>query len=144
MKRSYDYQRVQSHRPYTIKTLASRFEVDPATVRRWIKHGGLDVAIICKKRPIVLQGSLVKAWMKARKTAKKQPCAPNELYCVRCKAPRQIATESFHILQRDAANLTAKGECVTCGAKLRRFGSMANRAKLEAAFGQNAPDTPAA
>ena len=144
MKRSYDYQRVRSHRPYTIATLAALYDVDPATVRRWIKHGGLDVAIICKKRPIVLQGSLVKAWMKARKTAKKQPCAPNEMYCVRCKAPRQIAPESFHIVQRDAANLTAKGECVTCGAKLRRFGSVANRAALEAAFQKNPADTAAA
>ena len=136
MKRSYDYQRVRTHRPYTITSLAKLFEVNPATVRRWIKHDGLKVAIISEERPIVMQGRLVKVWMKTWQSARKQPCAPNEMYCVRCKAPRQIATESFHIVQRNEANLTVKGNCIACNAKLQRFGSVTNRGALEDAFGQ--------
>ena len=144
MKRSYDYQRVRSHRPYTIATLAALMDVDQATVRRWINRNGLKVAVVSEKRPIILQGSKVKAWMKARQTAQRQPCAPNEMYCVRCKSPRQIAPESFHIVQRNAAKLTVKGNCVTCGLGLHRFGSVTNRAKLEAQFGPKPPDKPAA
>jgi len=144
VKRSYDYQRVRSHRPYTIATLATLMDVSQATVRRWIRLHGLDVAIVTHTRPIILQGSKVKAWMKARQIAKKQPCASNEIYCVGCKNPRQIAPESFHIVQRNAAKLTVKGNCITCGLGLHRFGSVAYRANLEAQFGPKPPDNPAA
>ena len=119
-------------------------QVNPATVRRWIRLYGLDAAIVTQSLPIILQGSKVKAWMKARQIAKKQPCASNEIYCVGCKNPRQIAPESFHIVQRNAAKLTLKGNCVTCGLVLHRFGSVANRATLEAQFGPKPPDIPAA
>ena len=144
MKRSYDYQRVRSHRPYTIPKLAELLGVSEATVRRWIRLNGLDGAIIDHKRPTLLQGAKVKAWLKARQKAKRQPCAPNEMYCMRCKTPRQIRPESFHIVQRNEVNLTVKGECVKCGSKLQRFGSVADRAALEAAFGRKPPDSLAA
>ena len=143
MKRSYDYQRVRSHRPYTITTLAKLMEVNPATVRRWIKLNGLDVAIVSETGRTILQGAKIKAWMKARQIAKKQPCAPNEMYCVRCKAPRQITPESLHIVQQNAVKLTVNGHCVTCGLSLQRFGSSANRANLEAQFGPKTPNNQA-
>ena len=142
MKRSYDYQRVRSHRPYTIASLAELFDVDQATVRRWIKRDGLDVAIISTARPIVVQGRLVKAWMKACQSAKKQPCAPNQMYCVRCKTPRHIRPESFEIVLRNTSKLTAQGDCEACGLTLRRFGTRANRAALEAAFAPNPDQRP--
>ena len=134
MKRSFNYQRVRSHRPYTIAKLAALYDVDPATVRRWIKRNGLDVAIVCKQRPVILQGKLVKAWMKARQTAKKQPCAPDQMYCVRCKEPRHIRSDNSLIVQLRGPKLTAQGDCDACGLTLRRFGTTANRAALEAAF----------
>ena len=144
MSLSKDYQRVRSHRPYTIVTLAELLEVNPATVRRWIKLHGLDVAITDKRRPVILSGAKVKDWMKVRQAANRQPCAPNEMYCVRCKAPRRINVETFHVIQRNASKLTVKGDCEACGLTLQRFGSVANRAALEAVFGRKRPDNPAA
>lgn len=144
MSLSKDYQRVRSNRPYTIVTLAELLEVNPATIRRWIKLHGLDSAITDTRRPIILNGAKIKDWMKARQADKRQPCAPNEMYCVRCKAPRRIKAETFHIFQRKASKLAAKGECEACGLTLQRFGSVANRAALEAVFGPKGPDNPAA
>ncbi len=144
MSLSKDYQRVRSHRPYTIVTLAELLEVNPATIRRWIKLHGLDMAITNTRRPIILNGAKIKDWMKARQVAKRQPCAPNEMYCVRCKSPRQIMVETFQIIQRNASKLSVKGECEVCGLTLQRFGSVANRAALEAVFCPKRPDNPAA
>ncbi|WP_427451998.1 hypothetical protein [Litorimonas sp. WD9-15] len=144
MSLSKDYQRVRSHRPYTIVTLAELLEVNPATIRRWINLHGLDVAITNTRRPIILNGAKIKDWMKARQVAKRKPCGPNEMYCVRCKVPRQIKGDTFHIIQRNASKLTVKGDCKTCGLTLQRFGSVANRAALEAVFCPKRSDNPAA
>lgn len=144
MKRSYDFHRVRSHRPYTIATLAALLGVDKRTVRRWIEHDGLDVAIVDHSRPIILQGSKVKAWGIARQKAKRRPCGFGEMYCVRCKAPRRINPDSFQIVQHNQSKLTVKGDCQTCSLTLRRFGSPSNRAALEAEFGPKRPDNPAA
>lgn len=140
MARPNDWQRVRSHRPYTIRTLATLLEKDPATVRRWINRHGLDIAIVSDTRPIILQGSKVKAWMKARQTARRKPCAPNQMFCVRCKESRQIVPNSFHIVQRNQSSLTLKGDCEVCQLTLQRFGSVAHRAALEAAFAQKPSD----
>ncbi|GGX73184.1 hypothetical protein GCM10011309_23980 [Litorimonas cladophorae] len=144
MKRSYDFHRVRSHRPYTIATLAALLGVDKRTVRRWIESDRLDVAIVEHSRPVILLGSKVKAWGTARQRAKKQPCAYGEIYCVRCKTPRRIKPDSFLIVQPNQSKLTVKGECCRCDLTLNRFGSPANRAALEAEFGPKRPDNPAA
>lgn len=140
MKRAYDFQQVRKNRPYTVQSLAKQLDVNDRTVRRWIKYDGLDAAIIDHDRPIILQGAKVKEWGKARQKALKQPCAENEIYCVRCKVPRQINPDSFHIIQRSQTNLTVKGDCKTCGLTLHRFGSVANRAALEGQFAPNPTD----
>lgn len=144
MKRSYDFHRVRSHRPYTIATLAALLGAGERTVRRWIERDGLAVAIVDHSRPIILLGSKVKAWGLARKKAKRQPCGFGEMYCVRCKTPRRIDPDSFHIILRNQTKLTVKGDCETCGLTLHRFGSPSNRAALEAEFGPKRPDNPAA
>ena len=144
MNRSYDFQRVRSHRPYTITSLAVLFDINPATVRRWIKRDGLNVAIVDESRPIILQGSKVKVWGKALQQAKKRPCASGEMYCVRCKKPSRVNPDSVQIIQHNQSKLTVKGECKGCGMTLHRFGSIRNRASLEAQFGPKPPDSPAA
>gem|GEM_PF-1771924 len=144
MKRSYNYQRIRSHRPYTITSLAELFEINPATVRRWIKKDGLDTAVTSWERPIILSGAMIKGWMKARQRAKRQPCAANEVYCVGCKLPRRIHFETLQIIQHKAKTLTVRGGCIECGLTIQRFGSVANRPALEAAFRSNSPDSQAA
>lgn len=136
MKRSYNFQLVRSHRPYTIASLAKLLGVSPATVRRWIKVNGLDVAIVSETGPIILKGDKVKAWGKARQQARRQPCKPDEIYCVRCKSPQRIKPETFHTVQHNTVNLTAKGDCVTCGLRMGQFGSVANLSSLEVRFGK--------
>lgn len=72
--------------------------------------------------------------MKAREKAKKQPCAPDEMYCVKCKVPRKIAKGSFQTKPTNAEKLTVKGDCKTCGLTLHGFNIAANLHALKARY----------
>lgn len=126
MKRKYDYRRVKSNRPYTLATLAKLFGVHSATVRGWIKKDGLSVAVVGQSHSIILHGAKVKAWMKAREKAKRRPCAPDEMFCTRCKEPRKIAEGSFRIKSGNTQKVTAIGDCIICGLTLRNFNIASN------------------
>lgn len=135
MARSYDWQRIRTHRPYTLETFAALFDVHPATVRRWIKFYGLDVAIVSDQRPLILNGKLARDWMRDWTASRKQPCGPDEVYCVACKAPRKTVPGTVYIVAPKPPKITLKGDCDTCGRTLNRFDTEANRAALEAQFG---------
>jgi len=55
------------------------------TVRNWVKDG---LATIDDKRPMLILGHDLVAFLQTRREKNKQSCKPGELYCVRCRAPR--------------------------------------------------------
>jgi len=138
MQRKYDYRLIKSHRPYTLITLAKLLDVHPATIRAWIKNNGLSCAVVADTRPMILSGVKVKAWMEKRHKAKKRPCASNEMYCVKCKEPRQIAKGSFRIKSGNAQKITVMGDCADCGMTLRNFYIKANLDDLTARYAPRA------
>lgn len=73
------------HRSYTVEETARRFGVHRNTVRAWIRNG---LPTCDKQRPTLILGSDLLAFLKARRDANKSPCAPGEIYCVRCRAPK--------------------------------------------------------
>ena len=135
MARSYDWQRIRTHRPYTLKSLGDLYGVHPATVRRWIKVEGLSVAIVGTGKPVILNGKSARDWMRKREAARKQPCGPDEVYCVACKSPRPLSPGTARIVAGTAPKINVEGACTGCGRTLRRFDTEANRAALEARFG---------
>lgn len=142
MSRSYDWQRVRSHRPYTVESLAALYGINVATVRRWIRRDGLDIAIVARERPLILSGKLTREWMRKREDDRKQPCGPSEVYCVACKQPRCLRDGTAHVILHKHPKMTVEGECNSCGLTLRRFANVAERAILEANFGLNRTDPP--
>lgn len=141
MARSYDWQRIRIHRPYTLETFAALFYVHPATVRRWIKFDGLDVAIVSHHRPMILNAKAAREWMRKRESDRKQPCGPNDMYCVACKAPRNVQPNTVRIVTPKPPKIIVKGDCIVCNLTLRRFDTEANRAALEARFDISPPDS---
>ena len=138
MQRKYDYRLIKSHRPYTVESLGKLLDVHPATIRAWIKKAGLSCAVVTNTQPVILNGAKVKAWMKARREAKKRPCAPDEMYCVKCKEPNQITKGSFRIKYSNSQKIIAMGDCIKCGLTLRNFNTRTNLDDLKARYIPNA------
>ena len=89
MKRRHPNHRlVKIHRSYTVEEIAKLFGIHKNTVRHWVKEG---LATVDDKRPMLILGHVLIAFLQARRVKNKQTCKPGELYCVRCRAPKSPA-----------------------------------------------------
>jgi excisionase family DNA binding protein len=115
-------QRVKIHRNYTVEEVARLFGVHKNTVRSWLKAGlpGID-----DRRPILVLGRQVVAFLHARRQRRRRRCRAGEFYCFRCRAPRRPASGLVDYLPLTAhvSNLTAT--CADCGARIRQCRGLA-------------------
>ena len=83
-----DRRRIKTLRSYTIDEAARVLDVHRNTIRHWIK-GGLPV--VDGKRPTLIRGSDLAEFLANRRAARRQTCRPGEIYCVKCRKPREPA-----------------------------------------------------
>ena len=105
------------HRSYTVEEVASRFGVHRNTVRAWVKLG---LPTNDSKRPTLILGRDLAAFLKARREKNKRTCQPGEIYCVRCRAPKVPAADmaEYQVVTETLGNLIAI--CPDCGALMNR------------------------
>ena len=110
-KRHPNYRLVKIHRTYTVEEVASLFGVHRNTVREWIKRG---LPTIDRKRPMLIHGRELAAFLHARRVKNKETCQPGELYCVRCRVPRTPAGDmaEYRASTKVLGNLI--GICPSC------------------------------
>ena len=121
-RRHHNHRLVKIHRSYTAEEIARLFGIHKNTVRHWVKEG---LATIDDKRPILILGYVLAAFLQARRTKNKQTCKPGELYCVRCRAPRSPAGSmaDYSPITEKFGNLVAI--CPDCNVMMNRRVSMA-------------------
>jgi hypothetical protein len=121
-KRHPNYRLVKIHRSYTVEEIAKLFGVHKNTVRRWVKDG---LATTDDKRPMLILGHVLVAFLRARRTKNKQTCKPGEIYCVRCRAPKPPAGDmaEYSPITEKFGNLVAI--CPDCDAIMNRHVSLA-------------------
>lgn len=121
---SHDPRRVQTHRTYTANELAGRFDVHIQTIRNWQRAGLLPID---SRKPALFLGLTVATFVRGRAAGNKRPCAPDELYCMRCgqgRVPvgRLVAEISFGPNRR-----CLRGSCPDCCASMYRWVGNATR-----------------
>ena len=121
-KRHPNHRLVKIHRSYTVEEIAELFAIHKNTVRRWVKSG---LATSDDKRPMLILGIDLVAFLQARRTKNKRPCRPGEIYCVRCRAPKFPAAKmaEYAPVTEKFGNLVAI--CPDCGAIMNRRVSLA-------------------
>lgn len=78
-RRHHNHRLVKIHRSYTAEEIARLFGIHKNTVRHWVKEG---LATIDDKRPILILGYVLAAFLQARRTKNKQTCKPgNSIAC---------------------------------------------------------------
>ena len=115
---------VKINRSYSVEEVAKAFGVHRNTVRHWVKDG---LPTIDDRRPMLVQGRQLVAFLNTRRSTNKRPCLPGEIYCVRCRAPRAPAggMADYKPLTARLGNLT--GICPCCESMMYR---RVNLAKL--------------
>jgi hypothetical protein len=104
--------RIKIHRSHTVEEIAGALNVHKHTVRRWQKLG---LQAIDNAKPKLFLGTEIRRFLTERQQHARQPCAPGEMYCLRCRAPRAPSGNCADLLPRSAtfANLCGLCECGT-------------------------------
>jgi hypothetical protein len=119
---------VKIHWNYTVSELAKVLGAAKLTVKRWIDDG---LPVIDRKRPLLLHGADVRAYLEARRP-KKQPLRPGQFYCLPCRAPRRAAFDLAEFRPTTPKSGMLEGLCPDCGAIMYR---VVRTASLAAAAG---------
>lgn len=105
------------HRSYAVDELARLLGIHRKTVREWIKVG---LPTIDDRRPMLIQGTAVRDFLSNRRARDKRPCGPGQLYCLRCRVPREPSENraEYRPLSPTQGNLVAA--CRECGTSMYR------------------------
>ena len=85
-KRRHNPNIAKTNRNYTVDEAADLYGVFKGTVRNWIKAG---LPVLDDKRPMLILGSDLAAFHRVKNTKNKQNCKPGEMYCFKCRAPKE-------------------------------------------------------
>ena len=126
-KRHPNHRLVKIHRSYTVEEIAELFAIHKNTVRRWVKSG---LATSDNKRPMLIIGVDLAAFLKDRRMKNKRSCKPGELYCVRCRAPKSPAGNmaEYSPITEKFGNLV--GICPECDSFMNKHVSLAKIAQI--------------
>jgi Helix-turn-helix domain len=127
-KRRPNHRLVKIHRSYTVEEAARQFGIHKNTVREWIKAG---LPTCDRKRPALILGLELAAFLQARRTKNKRPCKPGEFYCVRCRAPKRPAGDMADYQPITATFGNLSGICPDCDGMIYRRASMAKLAAIQ-------------
>jgi len=120
--RRINSRRVKIHRNYTVDEAAKTLGVHKNTVRLWIKQGH---PVVDERRPTLLRGRDIRAFLENRKAKRKHRLAAGEFYCLKCRAPKSPAGRmaDYTASSADLGNLT--GLCPDCETIMNRRTSRA-------------------
>jgi Helix-turn-helix domain len=124
-KRHPNSRLVKIHRNYTVEDVARLFDIHKNTVRAWVKVG---LPTNDDRRPMLILGRDLAAFLQARRTKNKRICQPWEMYCVRCRFPKVPAGNMADYLPETDKLGMLKGICPDCDCMMNRRSSIA---KLE-------------
>lgn len=136
-QRHPNHRLVKIHRSYTVEEIAEMFGIHKNTVREWVKAG---LATSDTKRPMLILGCDLIAFLQARRGKNKQKCKPGEIYCVRCRAPKFPAEDmaEYTPVTEKFGNLTAI--CPDCSSIMNRRVNLINlelvREKIDISYPQ--------
>jgi hypothetical protein len=136
-RRHPNHRQVKIHRSYTVEEIACLFGIHKNTVREWINAG---LPVLDDKRPMLILGQELAAFLQARRIKNKQTCQPGQMYCVRCRSPKMAAGYMADYLPQTEKLGMLKAICPDCHSIMNRRVSMAKlgqvRGKLAITFPQ--------
>lgn len=110
-------QKVKQGATYEVSEVAKLLGIHRNTVRRWLKEG---LEAIDDRRPLLIHGATLKAFLTKRREKHRQTCRPGEFYCFRCRAPRRPWGDTADLSFRNEKVARLAALCAVCGTPIYR------------------------
>jgi hypothetical protein len=127
--RIYNVRLIRRDYSYTVQEIAELFNLHPNAVRRWLRDGGLRT--IDASRPQLIHGSDLIDFLSRKQLNRKRGCAPDEMYCFKCREPRHPASGRVTVADLGPTRVFLQGTCELCGTRMNRALTAARLPELE-------------
>lgn len=131
-KRKINTARIRQTRSYDRREISKVLGVHKNTITLWVRQG---LRPMDDQRPELFHGSEIVRFIKLRQQNRKQICADDEMYCLKCHAPRKAVLGSVSIETPNEKTANLVGKCSICEANINRRISLTKVAIFEKSFG---------
>jgi hypothetical protein len=108
---------VKMHRSYAVEEVARLLGKHKNTIRNWIKLG---LQPIDRRKPTLVHGLELIKFLQQRRKAGRQPCPPDHIYCLKCRAPKRPAAAMADYLPISVISGNLRAICPDCGKFIHR------------------------
>lgn len=112
---------VKIHRQYTYEAAADVLGVTIQTMRGW---RALGLAVLDSQRPHLILGHELKRFLESRTPKTRRKLAPDEFYCMSCRAPRGPYGAMADYVPFNAVRGRLVALCAVCETPCNRFVSL--------------------
>lgn len=131
MKRKINLVRIKQNYTYSISDICEDFGVSKNTALNWIKQG---LKTVDGKKPYLIHGSDLLAFLKQKQEAKKSKCQDNELFCMKCQKPQKPFGNIVDIVVMAKNRLNLQGLCGVCDSKINKGFKLKNLSQVKKTF----------
>jgi hypothetical protein len=114
----YNPNKVKIHRSYCFMELAGIYDVHKNTIAAWVKDG---LPCLKDKRPFLILGKDIRHYLQQRRDRQRKQCAPDELYCMRCRSPTKPAENFVELEVISSTKGRITGFCTRCESIINKF-----------------------
>lgn len=118
MFRYYNYTLIESKRSYSSIKIQELLGINPQTIRGWIKEKRLECV---NKKPILIYGAILKAFIKARNEKYKNTLGFKEMKCFKCRNISIPRDNQISIYHNKNGSIRVVGNCSNCDNELSKL-----------------------
>lgn len=119
--------RIKTGCTYDVGDVVKLLDVHRNTVRHWLIQG---LATIDDRRPLLVYGTTLKAFLQARQGARRRKCRPGEFYCFKCRESRSAWGGMADIRPHSDKIVKLTALCNECGTEMHRSVRRSDLGKL--------------
>jgi hypothetical protein len=87
------------------------------TIHHWLGSG---LPTIDSRKPILIKGAALKAFIDSRRARRRQPCGPGRIFCLKCREPKRPAFDEVEYEPDNRKLGRLIGLCPDCGGIILR------------------------